>query len=213
MLSHWLCNIFSFKRLFFSILILVVLVNHQSILLFLNHWFSARNSANSSCVINSWEMNSFSTVDFAEHSSKHVACRCTSSVLDRTSCFVERKLVQLAWSCLKKVVHSEIWIIALFQTSWLQHDFENVSCWVSERTTRMFDRFFLWWHFINCSFNSEVTSCCCKTKSHLSMTHETALIRLHLQNSWEYRLSFIEISQAKLLSCIFRVHENIDYHS
>ncbi len=65
---------------------------------------------------------------------------------------------------------------------------------------------------------------CRKTKSHLSMTHETALIQLHLeftkilvtidrdfssmtqlhlQNSWEYWLSFIEVSQAKFSSSSF----------
>jgi len=59
-------------------------------------------------VINSQEMSSFLTVDSAEHSSKHAACQCTSSILDRTSCFVERKLVQLARSCSKKVTYSEI---------------------------------------------------------------------------------------------------------
>ncbi len=74
---------------------------------------------------------------------------------------------------------------------------------------------------------------CHKTKFHFSMIHETALIQLHLkfmkilttidrdflsmtqlhlQNSWEYKLSFIEIFQAELLSCIFRIHENIDYY-
>ncbi len=74
---------------------------------------------------------------------------------------------------------------------------------------------------------------CRETKSHLSMTHETALIQSHLefmkilttinrdfpsmtqshlQNSWRYKLLFIEISQAELLSRTFRVHENIDYY-
>ncbi len=80
-------------------------------------------------------------------------------------------------------------------------------------------------------FNNYQNYCCRKTKSHFLMIHETALIQLHrefmkilttidrnfssmtqlhLQNSWEYKLSFIKIFQAKLLSCIFRVHENID---
>ena len=143
MLSRWLCNIFSFERLFLSVLILIALVDYQSILLFLNYQFFARNFVNSSYMINLQEMSSFSIVNSAKHSSKHAACRCTSSILDRTFCFIERKLVWLAWFCSKRVTHSEIWIIALSQTSWLQHDFKNVSCWVSERTTCMFDRFFL----------------------------------------------------------------------
>ena len=66
-----------------------------------------------------------------------------------------------------------------------------------------------------------------ETKSHLLMTHETTLIRLHLefmrtlttinrdfssmtqshlQNSWEYWLSFIKISQAKFSSSSFTHH-------
>ncbi len=82
-------------------------------------------------------------------------------------------------------------------------------------------------------FNNYQNYCCRKTKSHFFMIHETALIQLHrefmkilttidrnfssmtqlhLQNSWEYKLSFIKIFQAKLLSCIFRVYENIDYY-
>ena len=88
-------------------------------------------------------MSLFSTVNSAEHSSKHAACQCTLSILDRTSCFVERKLIWLTWSCLKEVAYSEIWTIALSQISWSQHDFENVSCWVSERMIHMFDHFFL----------------------------------------------------------------------
>ncbi len=143
MLSHWLCDIFSFKRLFFSVLILVALVDHQSILLFLDYQFSARNSVNSSCVIDSQETSSFSIINSAEHSLKHTACQCTSLILNRTSYFVKWKLVWLAWSYSREVTHSEIWTIALFQTLWFQHNFENVSCWVSERTTCMFDYFFL----------------------------------------------------------------------
>ncbi len=89
------------------------------------------------------------------------------------------------------------------------------------------------WTFKTLIFDFESIWCCHEMKSHLSMIHETALIQLHLeftkilatinkdfssmiqlhlQNSWKYRLSFIEISWAELLSCIFRIHENIDYH-
>ena len=84
-----------------------------------------------------------------------------------------------------------------------------------------------------CWLRSIQATRCRETKSHFSMTHETALIRshlefikilvtidrgfssmtqLHFQSSWKHWLSFIKISRAELLSCIFRIHENISYY-
>ncbi len=85
-------------------------------------------------MINFQEMSLFSTVNSAEHSSKHAIYQCTSLILDKTFYFIKWKLIWLAWSCSRKVAHSEIWTIVLSQISWFQHNFENVSCWVSERT-------------------------------------------------------------------------------
>ncbi len=54
MFLHWRDEVFSFKRLFLSFSSLIVFVNHQNILLFLDYHFSA----DSSCMIDSWMMSS-----------------------------------------------------------------------------------------------------------------------------------------------------------
>ncbi len=82
---HWRDDVFLFKRLFLLLSSLVVLINHQSISLFLDHHFSA----DSSYMIDSQRVSSSWDVDLAASRLMHAECQYTSLILNKTFCFIE----------------------------------------------------------------------------------------------------------------------------